>query len=58
MHDLFGGIIMADNTKVYPSGLTEKEAQEFHSWYTQGLGAWIVLSAFAHVFTYHYLPWF
>ncbi|WP_173391159.1 light-harvesting protein [Pararhodospirillum photometricum] len=49
---------MADNTKVYPSGLTEKEAQEFHSWYTQGLGAWIVLSAFAHVFTYHYLPWF
>jgi len=49
---------MADNTKVYPSGLTETEAQEFHGWYTKGLAVWVVLSAFAHVFTYNYLPWF
>ncbi|CCG08937.1 unnamed protein product [Pararhodospirillum photometricum DSM 122] len=54
----FGGTVMADNTKVYPSGLTEAEAQEFHGWYTKGLAVWVVLSAFAHVFTYNYLPWF
>lgn len=49
---------MADNNKIYPSGLTEKEAQEFHDWYLKGFIIFMLASVVAHVFVFTYLPWF
>ena len=48
---------MADDTKVYPTGLTEKDAMEINEglkWGTRIYGACAVL---AHILAYALTPW-
>ncbi|WP_242018852.1 light-harvesting protein [Phaeovibrio sulfidiphilus] len=49
---------MADNTKVYPSGLTEKEAMEFGEWYMRGFAGFLLGAVCFHVVVFSYVPWF
>lgn len=49
---------MADNTKVYPSGLTEKEAMEFGEWYMKGFVGFVAAAVVVHFVAYQYFPWF
>jgi light-harvesting protein B-800-850 beta chain len=48
---------MADPDKVYPSGLTEKQAEELHKYMIDGTRIFFVISVVAHVLAYIWSPW-
>ena len=41
-----------------PSGLTDEEAQEFHTYYIQGYLLWAAGAFFAHSLVWIWRPWF
>jgi light-harvesting complex 1 beta chain len=47
---------MSDNTG--PSGLTAKEAQEFHSLFMAGFIGFTVIAVVAHFLVWMWRPWF
>jgi light-harvesting protein B-800-850 beta chain len=48
---------MADSEKVWPTGLTEKEAEEVHASLIQGTQIFGMFAALAHLLAYIYSPW-
>ncbi len=40
------------------SGLTEREAQEFHKYFMQGFLYFLVLTLIAHTLVWFWRPWF
>lgn len=40
------------------SGLTDEEAQEFHTYYMQGLVAFTAIAVVAHALVWAWRPWF
>ncbi|CAM8644491.1 MAG: Light-harvesting protein beta chain [Pseudomonadota bacterium] len=48
---------MADNQKVWPTGLTEAESEEIHRNMIQGTQFFGMIAAFAHLLAYIYSPW-
>lgn len=54
---LFYGVInMAENRSI--SGLTDAEAQEFHTFYVQGLVGFAAIAVVAHILVWAWRPWF
>ena len=47
----------SDPNKVWPTGLTEPEAQELHRNLVQGTQIFGAIAAFAHLLAYIYSPW-
>jgi light-harvesting protein B-800-850 beta chain len=47
----------SDPNKVWPTGLTEGEAQELHRNLIQGTQIFGFISVLAHLFAYLYSPW-
>jgi light-harvesting protein B-800-850 beta chain len=47
----------SDPTKVWPTGLTEGEAQELHRNLIQGTQIFGFIAVLAHLFAYLYSPW-
>jgi len=47
----------SDPNKVWPTGLTEPEAQELHRSIIQGTQIFGAIAAFAHLLAYIYSPW-
>lgn len=41
-----------------PTGLTDEECQELHSYFTRGTLVWIAASAVAHFLVFNWMPWF
>jgi light-harvesting complex 1 beta chain len=39
------------------TGLTEDEAKEFHTFFTQGISYWFGLVVVAHVLVWMWCPW-
>jgi len=39
------------------SGLTDQEAQEFHSYYIQGTVAFVAVAVVAHILVWAWRPW-
>ncbi|MEI8144733.1 MAG: light-harvesting antenna LH1, beta subunit [Alphaproteobacteria bacterium] len=39
------------------SGLTDQEAQEFHSYYIQGTIAFVAVAVVAHILVWSWRPW-
>ena len=55
-HGLFqGGVTMSDGSI---SGLTDEEAQEFHTFYMQGLVGFTAIAVIAHILVWAWRPWF
>jgi light-harvesting protein B-800-850 beta chain len=48
---------MADPDKVYPSGLTEKEAEELHRHVIDGTRVFFLIAVVAHMLAYLLSPW-
>ena len=48
---------MADNERVWPTGLTEAESEELHSKLIQGTQIFGLFAALAHLLAYIYSPW-
>ncbi len=48
---------MADPDKVYPSGLTEKEAEELHRHVIDGTRVFFLIAVVAHMLSYLLTPW-
>lgn len=48
---------MAENERVWPTGLTESESEELHSKLIQGTQIFGLFSALAHLLAYIYSPW-
>jgi light-harvesting protein B-800-850 beta chain len=48
---------MADDTKVYPSGLTEAQAEELHAHVIEGTRTFGAVAVFAHFLAYVFTPW-
>ena len=48
---------MADDTKVYPSGLTEKEAEEIQGGLMWGTRIYAAIAILAHILAYMLTPW-
>ncbi len=46
-----------DPDRVYPSGLTLKEAEELHSHVIDGARIFLVIAIVAHVLAYAFSPW-
>ncbi|WP_006787452.1 light-harvesting antenna LH1, beta subunit [Thiorhodospira sibirica] len=40
------------------SGLTERQAKEFHAQFTKTYSVFVVLAALVHLLVYAYKPWF
>ena len=40
------------------SGLTDDEAQEFHTFYMQGLVGFTAIAVIAHILVWAWRPWF
>ncbi|OUV03724.1 MAG: light-harvesting protein [Betaproteobacteria bacterium TMED82] len=40
------------------SGLTDEEAQEFHTFYMQGLVGFTAIAVIAHILVWAWRPWF
>lgn len=50
---------MAESNPVLnPTGLSDAECQEVHSYFMKGATVWGVTSLIAHLLTYSWLPWF
>ncbi|MEO1219914.1 MAG: light-harvesting protein [Pseudomonadota bacterium] len=49
---------MADDTTVYPTGLTEAQALEINDGLKWGTRLFLVISLAAHVLAYTLSPWF
>jgi len=52
-----GGVIMSE-TSGSISGLTDEEAQEFHTFYMQGLVGFTAIAVVAHILVWAWRPWF
>ena len=52
-----GGSIMSETTGSI-SGLTDEEAQEFHTFYMQGLVGFTAIAVIAHILVWAWRPWF
>jgi light-harvesting protein B-800-850 beta chain len=50
-------IDMSDPNKVWPTGLTEGEAEELHRHIIQGTQIFGMIAALAHLLAYMYSPW-
>ena len=50
-----GGVTMSDSSI---SGLTDEEAQEFHTFYMQGLVGFTAIAVIAHILVWAWRPWF
>jgi light-harvesting protein B-800-850 beta chain len=48
---------MADESRVWPTGLTAAESEELHSHLIEGSRVFGAIAAFAHVLSYAYSPW-
>jgi light-harvesting protein B-800-850 beta chain len=48
---------MADDSRVYPTGLTLAEAEELHSHVIDGARVFFCIALFAHLLSYVYTPW-
>lgn len=48
---------MSSPNTVSLSGMTEGEAQEFHSYYLQGMIAFVAIAVVAHILTWFWRPW-
>jgi light-harvesting protein B-800-850 beta chain len=48
---------MADPDRVYPSGLTEKEAEELHRHVIDGTRVFFLIAVVAHFLSYLLSPW-
>jgi light-harvesting protein B-800-850 beta chain len=48
---------MADDNKVWPTGLTAAEAAELHSHVIDGSRVFLVIAALAHVLAFALSPW-
>ncbi|KGF68837.1 hypothetical protein LL06_14335 [Hoeflea sp. BAL378] len=48
---------MSSPNTVSLSGLTEGEAQEFHSYYLQGMIAFVAVAIVAHLLAWFWRPW-
>jgi light-harvesting complex 1 beta chain len=46
-----------DDGRATLSGLTEAEAQEFHSLFVSGFIAFIAIAIFAHILVWSWRPW-
>jgi light-harvesting complex 1 beta chain len=46
------------STRTSISGLTDEEAQEFHTYYIQGLVAFTAIAVVAHALVWAWRPWF
>lgn len=46
---------MADSSSL--SGLTDDEAQEFHTFYIQGMIYFVIVAVVAHVLVWMWRPW-
>ncbi|MGF1605357.1 MAG: light-harvesting protein [Rhodothalassiaceae bacterium] len=56
---LSGGAAGAkENPVLNPTGLSDAECQEVHSFFMKGLTIWVAVSAGAHVLVWAWLPWF
>ena len=47
---------MSNKTSI--SGLTDEEAQEFHTYYMQGLVGFAAIAVIAHILVWAWRPWF
>ncbi len=47
---------MSNNRNI--SGLTDEEAQEFHTYYMQGLIGFAMAAVIAHILVWAWRPWF
>ncbi len=41
-----------------PSGFTDDEAKEFHSWFMMGFIGFTIIAIIAHVLVWMWRPWF
>ncbi len=48
---------MAEKRGDNPSGLSDDEAQEFHSYFVQGFVIFTVIAIIAHVLAWSWRPW-
>jgi light-harvesting protein B-800-850 beta chain len=48
---------MADGEKVWPSGLTESEAEEVNNYLKEGTRIFFFISCVAHLMAYIFTPW-
>jgi light-harvesting complex 1 beta chain len=47
---------MADNDGSW-SGISDQEAQEFHSYYMQGMFLFVAIAVLAHLLVWFWRPW-
>lgn len=48
---------MADSSSSSLSGLTDDEAQEFHTFYIQGMIYFVIIAVVAHFLVWLWRPW-
>ena len=51
-------LLMADNTGLSFTGLTDEQAQELHSVYVSGLWLFVGMAIVAHIAVFIWQPWF
>ena len=48
---------MAEEEKVFPTGLTIRESEEIHKQIIDGTRVFAVIAIIAHILAYMYTPW-